>query len=219
MSTHFYVYLLLDPRRNYLPFYVGKGKGLRAHQHLKSEAHAKVNKFKMNVIQKIRDTGLEPIISIWADNLSESEAFEIEMTLISRFGRRDIKTGILTNLSQGGEGNHGRKFTEEHQRKISEALKNRKTSDATKKKISERRRGQKASEATKQKLSIARKGKRCGQANPMFGRSGVNHPNYGKEGPSGEKNGMFGRKHSPDAIEKMKQKARERELLKRNLST
>jgi hypothetical protein len=207
MSNTFYVYLLLDPRRDYLPFYVGKGKGDRANHHLKYESHAKTNTFKKSVIQKIRRDGKEPKVMIWSDALSETQAFDMEKSLIERFGRRDLKTGILTNLSDGGYGNAGRKFTEEHRRKLSEAAKGRKHTDEAKAKMSKKRKGVLASEKTKQKLSEVKKGRGTGPANPMYGRCGKLHPNYGKEGLTGEKNGMFGRKHSPETIEKIRQKA------------
>jgi hypothetical protein len=110
MSNEFYVYVLLDPRKEFIPFYVGKGKGDRKNDTLRERSN-RGNTFKSATIKK--DCGLKPIVSIWDDNLPESKAFEIEKELISRFGRRsNNKNGILTNLTDGGEGNAGRKFTE-----------------------------------------------------------------------------------------------------------
>ena len=43
-------------------------------------------------------------IEIIANNLSQEDAFELEEFLISLYGRRDNKTGILCNLTDGGEG-------------------------------------------------------------------------------------------------------------------
>ena len=58
------------------------------------------------------------------------------------------------------------KFTEEHKRKISEALK-----------------GHIPSLETCKKISMANKGKtgRSGKLNPMFGKLGINNPNYGSK--------------------------------------
>ena len=207
MSNSFYVYLLLDPRRDYLPFYVGKGKGNRAHHHLRYESHAKINRFKKAVIDKIKEANRDVKIKIWKDGLSEEEAFNLEKDLIQRFGRRDLGTGILTNLSDGGHGNSGRRFSEEHKRKLSEKATGRNHSDASKSKMSQYRKGRKASEDAKRKMSEAQKGKRTGSDNHMFGKRGELHPNYGKGGLTGEKNGMFGRNHSPESIEKIRQKA------------
>lgn len=62
------------------------------------------NRLKQNVINKIREAGLEPKALIWATDLSEEEAFLLETRLIERFGLRINQTGILTNLSHGGLG-------------------------------------------------------------------------------------------------------------------
>lgn len=104
-GTNFYVYHLVDPRSG-LPFYVGKGRGKRDQSHLNSTR--KRNAFKDNVIAKIRALGLEPRINRIAEGLSEADAFALEIQEIRRFGRRDIHPdGILTNLSDGGEGQSG----------------------------------------------------------------------------------------------------------------
>lgn len=98
----FYVYILLDPRKPVLqPFYVGKGSGTRRYC---TVGHKLNSKFKQNVINRIRACGMEPIVYIYASTNSENEAYDIEKEQIARFGRRDIGTGILTNLSDGGSG-------------------------------------------------------------------------------------------------------------------
>jgi hypothetical protein len=43
-------------------------------------------------------------VEIIQSNLSQEDAFELEVFLISIYGRKDIKTGILCNLTDGGEG-------------------------------------------------------------------------------------------------------------------
>lgn len=43
-------------------------------------------------------------VEIIQRNLSQEEAFELEVFLISLYGRQDIKTGILCNLTDGGDG-------------------------------------------------------------------------------------------------------------------
>lgn len=103
---NFYVYLLLDPRKYYKPFYVGKGKNTRCYDHLTESKSS--NRHKFNTIKSIRKSGQEPVILFWEVNLSEPEAFRIEIELIKRFGRRDKKTGMLTNMTDGGEGSIGR---------------------------------------------------------------------------------------------------------------
>lgn len=119
MSNEFYVYLLLDPRKFYLPFYVGKGKGNRCSHHLRKKYGS--NTIKQRIIDKIYSVGLKPEIMIWKNNLTEQEAYDIEIELIKRFGKICNKSGILSNLTDGGEGLSGHTFSEEHKRKIGEA--------------------------------------------------------------------------------------------------
>lgn len=43
-------------------------------------------------------------VEIIQENLSQEDAFELEIFLIELYGRKDINTGILCNLTNGGEG-------------------------------------------------------------------------------------------------------------------
>ena len=104
MLKKYYVYALLDPRKNLEPFYIGKGSGRRAHQHLTEECSGE-NPFKDSVIDKIRASGHEPIVEKIQENMLEKDAFIFEKWLISFFGRRHYDlNGILTNLAEGGIG-------------------------------------------------------------------------------------------------------------------
>ncbi len=95
----YYVYLLLDPRKYYLPFYVGKGKDTRWNIHLTESKKATKNIRKWNKIQKIRKDGFEPIVIFWKENMKEEPAYDLEEELIARFGRIDFdEGGILTNI-------------------------------------------------------------------------------------------------------------------------
>lgn len=52
-------------------------------------------------------------------NLSEAEAFQHEKYLIAVLGRKDLGTGILRNMTNGGEGSSG--FSDEVIKKIRKA--------------------------------------------------------------------------------------------------
>ena len=77
-----YVYLYRDPRDGKI-FYVGKGKGQRAFQHLSDEKDGP----KKRKIQEIREAGLEPKIEILTHGLKDDEtALKIEAALIDLIG-------------------------------------------------------------------------------------------------------------------------------------
>jgi hypothetical protein len=84
----FYTYLWL--REDGTPYYVGKGKNKRG-----LELHYRRNK------KWLSPPPLERIVIYPAE--SETEAFETEIDLIWYYGRKDLGTGCLRNLTDGGE--------------------------------------------------------------------------------------------------------------------
>ena len=99
MSHDYYVYLLLDPRHDNLPFYVGKGKKDRAKAHLYETEDTTENIRKVRKIKSIRKAGLEPIIYYHTVELEEDAAYALESALIKKYGRAKIdEGGILTNI-------------------------------------------------------------------------------------------------------------------------
>lgn len=129
MERQFYIYAYLDPTKNvklscndfsllYEPYYIGKGKGNRYLSHFKNYgAKGAVKKTK-----SLMNKNIKPIVIKLYENLIETDAFEIEKNLITKIGRRDIKTGPLLNMSFGGQGgkvgitvwNKGKKLSEQH---------------------------------------------------------------------------------------------------------
>lgn len=119
----FYVYVYLDPRpgKGLQPIYVGKGTVDldRASDHWERRC---TNRFLQSVLDKIRSMGLVPQITIAAYMDNEDEAFAMECDLISQYGRRDLRTGSLCNLTDGGQGTAGRKWTNAQREKFFSSL-------------------------------------------------------------------------------------------------
>jgi hypothetical protein len=88
--NNYYVYQYI--REDGTPYYIGKGRNQRAW-----EPHKRANGSDMRPKDKER-------IQILKENLSEQEAFDLEDELILKYGRKDLGTGILANLSNGGRG-------------------------------------------------------------------------------------------------------------------
>lgn len=92
-ENFFYVYALKDPRSSpALPFYIGKGAGSRAFDHLvQPDATRKYQK-----IQEIISSGHKPLVDILVEDLTENQALRIEAELVAAFGTLDTG-GPLTN--------------------------------------------------------------------------------------------------------------------------
>lgn len=94
MATSFYyVYALKDPRTSpALPFYIGKGAGSRAFDHLVTpDATLKYAKIK-----EILASGTKPMVVILVEDLTETQALRLEAELIAAFGTT-ATGGPLTN--------------------------------------------------------------------------------------------------------------------------
>jgi hypothetical protein len=165
----FYVYAWLRPCGT--PFYVGKGKGNR------DALHKTHNPFFMRIVAKLRSLREEPRVVRWQVGLSEDDAHRLERAYISLFGRRDIGTGVLANMTDGGEGCSGRTVTEFTRSKLSEKMRSPEIanilSDSLRRpevaarraaalkstevriKIGESSRGRVHSDATRRKMSIS----------------------------------------------------------------
>lgn len=95
-----YVYGLFDPETN-IPFYIGKGYGNRVFNHKFDAINLEdVSTLKLDTIRAILDKGLDVKHIIIRHGLKESEAFEVEASLI------DFGNHLGFNLSNVVEGHH-----------------------------------------------------------------------------------------------------------------
>ena len=97
----YYTYMLVDPLTN-KPFYIGKGCGKRMYQHYYNRNKLS-NQLLARKINKIINRGDKIVYKKIINNVSEQEALIKEIELIEHYGRIDVKTGILCNLTNGGE--------------------------------------------------------------------------------------------------------------------
>jgi hypothetical protein len=151
------------------PFYIGIGNLERAY------TKRSRNKYWRHIVKSVPYK-----VEILFEDLSLEEACLKEIELIKIYGRKDLGTGILVNMTDGGdlppshkgkvrsddfrkkcsESNKGRKLTDEHKKKLSESHKGFTPTEETRKKLSEVRKGKKFSPEHKNKISESLKGKK-----------------------------------------------------------
>ena len=149
----FYAYILVNSLTQE-PFYVGRGCGDRINVHERDARRGDKN-HKCNTIRYIWDHGGEVQKVLYLENVNEEAAAWAELFLIAHWGRRDNNTGILTNLTDGGEGKTGVIFSEESKRKMSLARRGVPKTDEFKKKVSQTLQGRIFTDEHRRKLSEA----------------------------------------------------------------
>ena len=105
LQNDYYTYAYL--REDKTPYYIGKGRGKRIYS---TNRAIKAPKDKSRTI-------------FLKKNLTEAEAFKHEIYMIFVFGRKDLGTGILRNLTNGGDGASGAVRSAESKKKMSTARK------------------------------------------------------------------------------------------------
>ena len=108
MENVFYTYAYL--REDGTPYYIGKGKGKRAYDRKRHNAYVP-SKNRILFLKK---------------NLTEEEAFKHEKYMIAVFGRKDLATGILYNLTDGGDGPSGYVHSEESRKQMGDKRRGKK---------------------------------------------------------------------------------------------
>lgn len=219
--AYVYRHIRLDKNE---PFYIGIGKS-------RYRATTKWN--RNNLWDKIVSK-TDWYVDILFDDVDWDFACKKEKEFIKLYGRININTGILSNMTDGGDGTlghvksdeeieamrirgrkqkghwKGKKMSEEARLRMSISMKGRSGcknvvhSEEGKKRIGAAAKGNKYSlgrkwsEQSKEKISIANKGR----PSPFKGEKRIKL--------SGERNGMYGKTHSPEvkkilrAVQKMK---------------
>lgn len=201
-ESAYYVYLFLRSKdskhgRKYSPYYVGKGCRNRAYEKSGRKCPAPKDKSFIVFVE---------------EGLTEEEAFSLERYCIALYGRIDQGTGMLRNLTDGGDGvsgyRHlpetihrvrlavkcrpswwiGKRHSLQSRAKMSESATGRKASNETRKKMSDRRKGRKMTEEARQKLVKAR----TGQKHSEETRQKISQSRKGKA--MGENNPQYGKK-------------------------
>jgi hypothetical protein len=175
-ERRFYTYAYL--REDRTPYYIGKGTGRRA----------------FNPNRRLKVPPKDRILFL-KTGLTEEEAHRHEVYMIALFGRKDLGTGILRNLTNGGEGSSGLVPSEKaiealRQRNIGNTyMKGRPVSEETREKIRQKHLGKKISKEAIEKRKLATKGKK--------------RKPHSEETKEKIRQSKLGKKRDPETIKKM----------------
>lgn len=170
--AYVYRHIRLDKNE---PFYIGIGNDSYGKYKRAFDINRKNSRIWNSIVNKTKYE-----VEIMIDDISWSDACKTEQYFIDLYGRIDKKTGILANMTNGGEGVIGIILSPERIKQISMqktgviptvesnlkrsiALKGHLVSEETRKKISQKNKGRKLSEELKNHLSRINKGKKIPQ--------------------------------------------------------
>jgi hypothetical protein len=187
--AYVYKHIRLD---NNQVFYIGIGKSSNYDRAFSKKER---NKYWYNIVNKC---GYQ--VDIIKDGISIEEAIKEEINLIKEYGRKDLKKGTLVNLTDGGDGQVN--MSEETKKKLAEFNLGRKIENHWSK-----------TEEGKNRISEWTKGDKNPARNPEIAKK-ISDSKKGKKNPkiaefakqrTGGKNAFYGKTHSGEFREKMRQ--------------
>jgi len=141
-------------------FYIGIGVDKR-------RAYQK-SKYKRSEFWHKINNKTDIVVEILVEDISYTDAEELEMFLISLYGRKDLGLGTLVNMTDGGGGTRGYTLTEKHKDSLRDRMKSdnnpaKSMTDTHRENIKKgnqgKGKGRILSDETKVKISNNRKGK------------------------------------------------------------
>lgn len=178
--NEYYVYIYCDPRKkgefkfegvdftfNYEPFYIGMGKGYRFRRHITNyEIEWNYNTIKNGKIKHLIESGFDLLkyVVFYKENISKEQASIVEQELIKVLGRINNNTGILSNMTDGGDGWNnavspfkGKTYEQIYGSKKAEELKKVRSKQLFGNNYGSNNKGKKMSEEQKESLSKAKR--------------------------------------------------------------
>lgn len=177
--AYVYRHIRLDKNQ---PFYIGIGSDS---EYKRANEKARRNNIWKKIVSKSYYE-----IEILFDNITYDEAKVKEVEFISLYGRIDLNTGTLSNMTAGGDGTLNMVYTAEYRKKLSDKAKAKVLTEEQKEKLRKFRLGVPSTAEVRAKISKALSGRklsekhikhlknRIGERNPMFGKTGMKSANY-----------------------------------------
>lgn len=199
MTDVFYVYVLF--RWNGKPFYVGMGRGKRWLHHEWARSLTKRSP-KTNTVKKtLRVLGEVPKIKV-AEGLSRLAAADLERALIAAIGR--YPEGPLVNITEGGEGSSGYRWTTESRRRLSEIARRRPVDYGKLARMHESNRGRPLTAAHRAKIAAGNRAKDVSAVTRQRMSEAAKKRRASDETRQRLADVNRGRKHSPETVAKMR---------------
>lgn len=126
LENHYYVYKHINKITNEI-FYIGVGSNFKNKNYKRAYFKYNRNNYWKNIVNKY-----DYYVEIIYDNLSKEQSFLIEKQLIKYYGRSDLKKGTLCNMTDGGEGQLKRIWTDKDKLQLSLKKKGVKVSEKEK---------------------------------------------------------------------------------------